>query len=159
MVPWVPMGLLTSPRSGICLVPLVHPPWYFGIPWDIPAVPGLGYAWSLLSIPSYGPMALWDPMEYPSSPRSGICLVPLVHPVLWSHGTLGSHGISQLSQVWNMLSPSCPSCPMVTWYLGIPWDILAVPGLEYAWSLLSIPSHCLMVPWISWDVPPVPALA
>ena len=31
---------------------------------------------------SHCPMVPWDPMGHPTSPRSGICLVPLVHPVL-----------------------------------------------------------------------------
>ena len=61
-------------------------PWCLGIPWDIPPVSGLEYAQSLLPIPSYSPMVPWDPMGYPSSPRSGICLVPLVHPIPLSHG-------------------------------------------------------------------------
>ena len=41
----------------------------------------------------------WDHMRHPTSPRSGISLVPLVHPIPLSHGTLGSYRMSHLSQL------------------------------------------------------------
>ena len=60
-----------------------------------------------------------------------------------SHSALGSHGTSHQSlvpptshrsgihqsQVWNMLSPSCSSCPIVPWYLGILCDVPPVQAL------------------------------
>ena len=66
-----------------------------------------------------------------------------------SHGALGSRGTSHQSQVWNMLSPSCPSRPIVPCYLGIPRDIPAVPLLALALALTL--SLAQTRDW--WDVP------
>ena len=77
------------------------------VPWCL-GIPGTSHqsqvcnALSLLFIPSYSPMVLWDLMRYPSNPRSGICLVPLVHPIPLSR------------------------------YLGISWDVPPVPALTLA---------------------------
>ena len=74
-----------------------------------------------------------------------------------SHGALGSHRrTSHQSQVWNLLSPSCLSRPIVPWYLGISQQ-------SQVWDMLrpSCPSYPIISRYlgISWDVPPVPAVA
>ena len=63
---------------------------------------------------------------------------------------LGIPGTSHQSQVWNMLSPSCPSRPIVPWYLGIPWNVPPVPALAPALILAQTKDW-----WDVWD-PKVP---
>ena len=63
-------------------------------------------------------MMSWDPMRHPTSPRSGISLVPVVHPIPFSHGTLGSDRMSHCPSP----SPSpCPDQGLVVCSMGKEW--------------------------------------
>ncbi len=121
-----------------------------------------------MSIPSHGPMGLWDiPCDVhlslsfmhgtighstgcPPDSLVGACVCPTVHPIPRSHGIVG-HSMGCLPVPLTEACVSyCPSHPTIPWdhrtFHGMP----TCPSHRCTCILLSIPSHD---PMGSWDIP------